>query len=328
MDNLQKVEFVDADAQEDFREIPGFGVAGAAPAPAPRAAAGLSKSDKRRHLRDLTRGIPVVGFTGVNGAGKTMLAVESAIAQMARGRTVYSTVPIESPWGNSLPILSIRQLLELENCTVLLDEVSVIFSSRTTQSLPPEVVAFLQTLRHKGITVMWTAPGWMRCDVLLRQSTQANVNVTPLIRFSAGGSPWPTPLVSLVGVLDTTDGATDEKPTRVMRRRLLVPRRSFALGRYDTHSDTPLLGRHLQSGTCVDCGGTVARERHSAERHAALGLPWFPEVVAHSEAHAPIARGIPGDGAVQGGTSRSDREAPLHGVGTGGTLSDRGGSRT
>lgn len=289
---------------------------------------------KQKRVRDLANGIPVCGFTGVNGAGKTLLAVESAIADMQRGRQVYSTVAISSEHGQSIPIVSLRQLLNIENATVLLDEVSVIFSSRSSQSLPAEVVAFLQTLRHRNITVRWTAPGWMRCDNLLRQSTQAVVNVAPVIR-AHGQSPWPRPIIAMAGVLDTTTGATDETPTKVLRRRFLRPIRSVAFGAYDTLADTPLLGRHLQGGTCPDCGGTLERHKHSEARHVELGIPWFGDDraarVPHSERVTPIAGGIPGGQVVQGSGSPesapADRVAPLRGLPAGGTLGGRGGTR-
>lgn len=230
----------------------------------------------------ISEGVPICGYTGVNGAGKTLLAVQDAIVDMRRGREVYSTVNIRAPregggFYQSQPIRSLRQLLELENCTVLLDEVSVIFSSRSSQSLPAEVVALLQTLRHKRVTVRWTAPAWMRCDNLLREVTQGVVNVVPFIRRRSATDPWPRPLIVMAALLDTTTGKSDAVPTKVLRRGVGVLSRLDAFGSYDTHADTPLLGRHLQPGACVDCGGSIERPKHSQARHEALGLPWYPD---------------------------------------------------
>lgn len=232
---------------------------------------------RQKRFRDLALGVPICGFVGVNGAGKTLLAVESALSDMATGRPVYSTVQIRSEWGDSLPVLSLRQLLTLRDCTVLLDEVSVIFSARNTSSLPSEMVAFLQTLRHRQVTVRWTAPNWMRCDVLLRDVTQAVVSVVPMFRRREVGNPWPRSRVVGAGLLDTSTVARDKEPEKRLRTRFVRPHRLAAWGTYDTHADTPILGRHLQTGVCVDCGGTVQRERHSKARHDALGLPWFDE---------------------------------------------------
>lgn len=233
----------------------------------------------RRPVHDIVAGVPIAGFTGVNGAGKTTLAAQSAVVDLARGRRVFSTLPIRSPWGDSQPIVSLRQLLDLEDATVLLDEVSVIFSSRSTASLPAEVVAFLQTLRHRRITVRWTAPAWMRCDNLLREVTQAVVNVVPMLRRRERDNPWPRPRFVMAALLDTSVGKADAMPEKVLRRRLFVPSRLAAWGTFDTHADTPLLGRHLQGGRCLDCGGTRDTPKHTPARHEHLGIPWFPDDV-------------------------------------------------
>ncbi len=242
----------------------------------------LEAARARAIRRDVAAGIPIAGFTGINGAGKTTLAVQSAIADMARGRTVYSTVAITSSFGSSEPILSLRQLLELRDVTLLLDDISVIFSSRSSQSLPPEIVALLQTLRHSGVTVRWTAPAWMRCDNLVREVTQALVNVVPMLRKHERENPWPRPRVVLAGVLDTSVGKADATPTRVMRRRLVVPTRLDSWGAFDSRADTPLLGRHLQSGRCVDCGGSIDTPKHNKARHELLGLPWYEGEIARA----------------------------------------------
>lgn len=227
---------------------------------------------------DMALGVPICGFTGINGAGKTLLAVQSAIVDLSKGRTVYSTVPISSKYGDSRPIQSLRQLLTLKDATILLDDVSVIFSSRSTASLPVEIVALLQTLRHSRLTIRWTAPAWMRCDNLLREVTQGLVNVVPMLRKHEAGAVWPKPRVVMAGLLDTSVGKTDETPTKVLRRRMFLPTHLDSFGAYDTEADTPLLGRHLQGGKCVDCGGSIDTPKHSEARHGALGIPYYPDL--------------------------------------------------
>lgn len=241
----------------------------------PDTPAQLDKLPKLAVTSDLAAGVPICGFTGPNGAGKTTLAVQSAIIDLAAGREVYSTVPIVSPFGNSQPIVSLRQLLELRDCTILLDDIAVIFSSGTSGNLPPEVTAFLQTLRHRHLTLRWTAPEWMRCNNLIRGVTQGLVNVVPMLKRREFGNPWPSPRLILAGLLDTSTGKVDQTPTRVLRRRILLPSRLNAWGSYDTHADTPLLGAHLHSGIDVDCGGSRTRPKCTEERHAELGLPWY-----------------------------------------------------
>jgi hypothetical protein len=226
-------------------------------------------------LIDMAAGVPICGFTGINGAGKTTLAVESALARMERGRTVYSTVEIKSEWGNSKPILSLEQLLTIEDATLLFDDVAVIFSSRSTSSLPSPVVTLLQTLRHKNLDVIWTAPAWMRCDNLLREVTQGLVNVIPLLRKHERDNPWPRPRLIMAGLLDTSTGVVDATPTKILRRRVYLPRLLHSWGTFDSQADTPMLGRPLQLGVCISCYGTQDRPKHSRARHDALGIPFY-----------------------------------------------------
>ncbi len=226
---------------------------------------------------DICRGVPIAGITGVNGAGKTLLYASSLMADLYDGREVYSTVPVTSPWGETKPILSLRQLLQLHDATVGLDEVAVIFSSRQSGSLPAEMVAFLQTARHRKLTIRWTAPAWMRCDNLIREVTQACVVVHPLIR-KHDGSPWPQPRLCLAGLLDTTGIKPDANPEKVMRRRFFVPTALQSFGSYDTHADTPMIGQRHRGGRCVDCGGSMEVPKHSAQLHERLGLPFYDDI--------------------------------------------------
>lgn len=254
-----------------------------------RAVSGLivSRSELAQlKARDVCYGAPIVGLTGINGAGKTLLAVQSAIYDMATGREVYSTVTIESKYGNSKPIQTLRQLLELRDVTILLDEVSVILPSSSGGALPQEFDIFLQVMRHRGITFRWTAPAWMRANNKLRDVTQVAVNVIPFFKW--GGGLWPSPRLVLAGVLDTTQGKTDAAPDRVLKRKALLPRRLQAFGSYDTLADTPQLRGAMSGGVCIDCGGSQERAKHSKQRHEAMGIPFYEtDVITHQRA-APV----------------------------------------
>jgi len=226
-------------------------------------------------IRNLAAGIPVCGIVGPNGAGKTLLGAESVLFDLRAGREVYSTVQIDSPYGSTKPIVSLRQLTKLRDCTVFLDEVAVIFSARATSTLPKEVEVTLQTLRHTGVTVIWTAPDWKRADILLRGVTQGVIGVHPLLRKVDKGNPWPRPRLILAGVLDTTQGKVDEYPTKILRRLIVRPSKLQAWGTFDSRADTPMIGGRVTGGRCVDCGGGMETPKHSKARHDALGLPFY-----------------------------------------------------
>lgn len=245
---------------------------GGAPDPAPTPTAPDDLAPPALRFRTLIDDAPIVGFTGANGAGKTLVAVSECVRDMSRGRIVVSTVPIVSPWGSSVPLLSLRQLLDVRDSTVLLDEVSVLFSSRGTGSLPDEVQVFLQTLRHHAVTVRWTAPAWARADIMLREVTQVAVSVTGMLTYTRPGSFWPTPRLVMAGALDCVGIGTDAKPEKILRRRVYRPRRLPGWGAYDSESDIARIGWALDSGRCVDCGGRKRPAMCTPERHGELGL--------------------------------------------------------
>lgn len=253
-----------------------------------------SRKRLRKVAFDVAGGVPVCGITGINGAGKTTIAVNSVLCDLRDGRTVYSTVPVTSRWGDALPVLSLRQLCEVRDVTILLDDVAVIFGSNAAGSLPNEVDVFWQTLRHRRLRVIWTAPAWMRAHNRVRSVTQGLVSVSPLARYSVAGSPWPRPRLIMAGLLDTASGKEDSTPTRILRRRLYVPSRMAAWGAYDTEADTPLLGHASHQGKCTDCGGSITVPKHSAERHAELGLPWYEGDLSAASVEARRHPTVPG----------------------------------
>lgn len=255
---------------------------------------------KKFHVKPISA--PILGFCGVNGAGKTVLAVENAIGYLRQGMPVFSTVPIESEYGSSEPIRSLTHLVGLENCHVLLDEVASIFSSRNTSRMPAEVVTFLQTLRHKNVSVAWTAPVWTRADIVLRQVTQAVVIVRPLLSRPVKDSLWRRTTLTGFGILDCTMVSTDEEPDKVLKRGLRILKRSPAFGAYDTHAETPQIGRLLISGgACPDCGGQRPTVRCSPQLHDELGIS--SSANAEAQAGGPALDGLPQRSAGDDGAS-------------------------
>lgn len=227
-----------------------------------------------RTYSSLVDGCPVVGYTGANGAGKTLVAVSDACRDLSLGRPVYSTVHIDSPWGSSQPIKSLRQLLDIHDATILIDEVATVFSSRSTGSLPDEVVTFLQSMRHQGVTFRWTAPAWARAELLVREVTQVSVGVFGVGKLKVKGSFWRRPILVAASAFDVTTLAVDKSPEKPMfgKKRLYVPKMLPGWGRYDSLADVSRIGWQLQGGKCVDCGGGRKAELCTVDRHELLGI--------------------------------------------------------
>jgi len=145
----------------------------------------------------------ITAYIGPNGSGKTVGAVTDCIDWADRlDRDVFSAVPItwrtrtrmRSKSGverHSQPIHSLDHLRELRDVEILLDEIVSSMSSRETSALPPKMVLAINTLRHTDVGLYWTAPSWMRGDVLLREVTTSVYLYRPVFQTSVEGQRWP-----------------------------------------------------------------------------------------------------------------------------------------
>lgn len=104
--------------------------------------------------------------------------VNDVLPSISVGRRVVSTVRILDENGNPhplwVPLSDFRTLLEVEKCDVLLDEVTGVASSRSSQSvIPPAVLNLLMQLRRRDVTLSFTAPAWNRAEKVIRETCQA-----------------------------------------------------------------------------------------------------------------------------------------------------------
>lgn len=142
---------------------------------------GLTLSDLGRLSRGTRkrRSVPIMGYNGLNGSGKTRCMVADTLPDLALGRRVLSTVALLDPHtGNPHPgcelFRSWQQLHEFSNGVLLLDEVTGIMDSRDGQSgMPKHIRKLLPQLRRLNVPVRWTGIDWDNSDRRLRQLTQA-----------------------------------------------------------------------------------------------------------------------------------------------------------
>lgn len=241
--------------------------------------------------RQRRRAFPIHAYVGPNGGGKSAAAVWDTIPTLASGRPVLSSVRLldfENPrpcddehctsenhdthaaahplW---VPLTQWRQLLDAEHCDVIMDEVTGVASSRESGGMPPAVANLLVQLRRRDVVLRWTAPAWTRADKIIRETSQA-------VTFCQGYMP-----------VNETDVDSD----RVWRKRRLFRWQTydtalfeeFSLGKkerinawvnqwwwgpgshafsaYDTLDSVMSIGDVLDSGRCVDCGGSRPRPK-------------------------------------------------------------------
>lgn len=126
---------------------------------------------------DKRRSLPIHGYVGVNGSGKTLAAVADTIPSLLAGRPVLSSVPFVDPatgdpHPNWIPLVRWDQVVAFEGGDLVLDEVQGILSSRGTQSTHHAVISAILKMRHRDVAIRWTSPSYQRADVALREVTR------------------------------------------------------------------------------------------------------------------------------------------------------------
>jgi hypothetical protein len=130
----------------------------------------FSRGTKKR------RSVPIMGYDGTNGSGKTRAMISDSLPSLAMGRKVYSTVELLDPHtGNPHPLYvpfeSWSQLHTIQDADLCLDEVTGVMDSRDS-GMPKHVRRLLPQMRRRGTPVRWTGIHWDNADVRLRQVTQ------------------------------------------------------------------------------------------------------------------------------------------------------------
>ncbi len=245
-------------------------------------------------------GAPINACVGLNGGGKTLAAVEmGAVPALKRGRQVVSNFTIHHDlW---VPLRTWRQIPELRDCVLIIDEVTAALPSRQSQSLPAELARVLNQLRKVDVEVWWTGPTWARADKMLREVT-GRVTVCKGMfpdrweRDDQGAKlgkverAWrPNRLfrwVSYAGEDFDEFTFSAEKKLKAVDRRWYWRPKHEAHRLYDTLAAVELLDHLDFTSVCPNCDG--ARRRHQCRCVAATPDPATageesppPEHVAH-----------------------------------------------
>jgi hypothetical protein len=209
---------------------------------------------------------PIRAFVGLNGAGKTLAAVElCAIPAIERGRPVVSNFKINHELWQ--PLRSWRMIPELRGATLIIDEVTAALPSRQSQSLPAELARVLNQLRKVDVEVAWTGPTWARADKMLRE-------VTGLVTVCRGYFPEresPTAWRPNRLFRWTTYAGEDfdeftfsaEKKLKAVSRQWYYRPKHEAQNLYDTLAAVDLLDHLDFTSVCPNCDG--ARRRHQCK---------------------------------------------------------------
>jgi len=230
---------------------------------------------------------PIAGYVGGNGKGKTLGAmIFDVVPALQRGMPVVTTVPINHHLATNLS--SWRDIWFLHDCVLFLDDISAQLPARESQKMPPQLVIKLNTLRHDGVRVVWTAPHWRRADTVLREVTQ-EVTVcdgmfpdrflrekqVPRLRLNARPLEIEGKAQRVQGLwkpnrlfrFKTYDATRFDEFTESKREKMKCIRQAWywrpwhdEQWLYDTEAAVSIMDHVDQGGMCLVCGGRQARK--------------------------------------------------------------------
>jgi hypothetical protein len=245
--------------------------------------------------------VGIRAFVGPNGSGKTLGAVVlNALPAWRRGIPVVSNMTLD-PAAIGLdpalfiPLTTWRQIPELRDCVLIVDEIQATFPSRESARMPAELARMLNQLRKPNVQLVWTGPAWARADLIIRECTQyvtlcRGMLPDRMVRQPGVVARFPPALkvdgraqrVETTGWLPnrlfryvTFDATAFEEFTlgkaeklRPMSRRFYWRTAHPEQACYVTGEQVSLLDHIDEFGTCMQCGGNRRRPACSCgERH-------------------------------------------------------------
>lgn len=248
------------------------------------------QSETARRFR---RGYAIRSYVGPNGSGKTACAVWDLLPSLDAGRPVLSTARLldfrdprpcddeSCDWPGHpdhgaahpewVPFVDFRQLLDFRDGDVFMDEVAGVASSRQSGALPFQVERDLQKLRHRGVTLSYTAPAWARTDKVIREVTLLLTHCTgmfPVVETGADTAwkrnrllKWKSYDARELEKFTNSDSNHLDKPKasnppKPVASQLFRIEGSLASLAYNSIvNETISLGWANEAGICIECGG-------------------------------------------------------------------------
>ena len=259
----------------------------------------LFKLSNRRKARSRMKrnSAPIRAYVGLNGAGKSLLAVYDILPYLENGMKVLSTVRIldyknrricdditcvsenhsthYAAHPNWIPLREFSQILYARNTVIFLDEIQGIFNSRTFQSLPAPILNAIMQQRRNNNVIIYTTPFFGRADKALREVTQQVTLCMPFLSRNVQSLPGEPPILwkSRSGVFARTYAAElmDEFDARGADIGDIRPKvfqlmfRNFndAQNAYDTMDSVLTVGHSDELGSCMTCGGKRTQQKCS-----------------------------------------------------------------
>lgn len=222
--------------------------------------------------RSVRRGMPIHGYFGRNGMGKSLCMVHDTLPDLYRGDPILSTVKLldaetGEPYPNVTQLTNWDQVMSFKSGAILFDEIVGVAGAREGMSLPVQVQNLLVQLRRGDIALRWTAPGWARADKIIRETsvgaTLCKAYLPKVVYDTAGRSmTWAQRRLFRFKTYSAED-FEEWTAAKESGQKKLRPATSAwywgpggrAMWSYDTYDEVSRIALPIDSGRCASCGG-------------------------------------------------------------------------
>lgn len=236
--------------------------------------------------RRVRRSSSIRSYVGENGGGKSLCAVYDLLPSLAAGRTVLSTAVLLDaatglPHAHYVPLTSWVQLMNVEHCDVLLDEVTGVASARSYASTPSQLLQLFVQLRKRDVTLSWTTPNYARADVIIREVTRTVTVCRGYFPKVDPETSWPRNRFFRWATYDAIEweqfSLQQTEKAKGIGVQLFRRSGSEAERSYRTDESCEMLDHMDITGTCLTCGGRKAQHKCGCDPSARVPASEAPE---------------------------------------------------
>lgn len=124
----------------------------------------------------------IVAYRGRRGSGKTACMTRDAYISYLRGKTIYSNYHLNFPYKPlTKDVINNFKESDISNCVLLVDEIQVLFNSRTfLKKRNMSFSTFIQQTRKRGVDLFFTTQSLRTVDVNIRENVDLHVYPKPV----------------------------------------------------------------------------------------------------------------------------------------------------
>lgn len=215
--------------------------------------------------------MPIIGYVGLDGSGKTYHMTRVALRLMERGIDVFSLHHVEG----AFPFDDLREMLRMRRCHIFLDEVHQKMGSELHHTdVDPVFRHVVSQHRKYEQTIHWSAQSWWYVNPFLRRQTGFVWKHHAIFRDKDTGRSK-IGLHRAIKIAGVDEELKRRRPQILAKRNLWITKKVH--GKYDSYQALPLNKDVVSDDEIAAIQDPYEREKIKKLSTASKELPHEPE---------------------------------------------------